>query len=250
MNRHILKYEMKLLLKNYSCIFFGLFFPLIMGFLIILGISSQIPAEYLNETKKSVLLTINIIAPLSIFLIGHATISAKDMEEGVYDRLELFSLNQYAMARYKFFVYMIFFLICDAVYFGIMIPVLNIDISIIEILRHTLYVLAICVSSFFIAYAICLFSKKYSIAFGISMGLYFIVMILSGMMGVQVDDMPQPVKAIAQTLPTSHFSSVEYLDEVLKGTVNFTFIQGLLTMVLISIMLFALSVRKNKRKVN
>ena len=250
MNKYILKYEMKLLLKNYSCIFFGLFFPLIMAFLVIQGATSNIPAEYLLNAKKSILLSINIIAPLSIFLVGHATISAKDMEDGVYDRLELFSLDQFQMARYKFFAYLIFFLVCNVVYFGITIPVLNIDISLIEIIRHTLYILAICISSFFIAYSICLFTKKYSLSFGLSMASYFLTMILSGMMGVQVEDMPEAIKPISKILPTSYFSSMEYIDDISKGVINFSFIQGLLTMVLLSLILFALAVRKNKRKKN
>lgn len=250
MNKYIIKYETKLLLKNYATIFFGLVFPLIMASLIIVGVGSKLPIQYVSEAKRSITLTINIISPLSIFLIGHASITAKDMEEGVYDRLELFSIKQFVMAKYKFLIYYIFFLICTIIYFLIIMNAFNVEFTMIELLRHTIYVSLIDMSSFFLAYAICLYTKKYSLSFGLTMVLYFLTMILSGMMGISVDDMPESIRYIARAIPTSHFSSAEYLDEISKGIVNYTFIQGLILLILISLIMMVLATRKNKRRDN
>ena len=250
MNKYLLIYEAKLLLKNYSCVFFGLIFPIVLVFLIIYGNLSNVPEPFVGEVKRSILFTINLISPLSIFLVGHAAITARDMEEGVYDRLDLFSIKQFQIACYKFLVYFIFVLVCGAIYFGMMIPIFDVKISGLELLRHTIYVFVVSVGYFFLSHAICLYTKKLSLSSGLSMLLYFATMILSGMMGISVENMPQPIKSLAQALPTSHFSSQEYLQEISQGTVNYSFVQSLIILVLLSLSLMALAVYKNRRQVN
>lgn len=76
-------------------------------------------------------------------------------------------------------------------------------------------------------------------------------MILGGMMGIQVEDMPKGIKKIAQLIPISHFSSIEYVNEVAKGAkLNYSFFQSLIVLVLLSLVLFTISIYKNKRKSN
>ncbi|MGX7144418.1 ABC transporter permease [Facklamia languida] len=248
MNKHIFNYEMKLVLTNYSCLFFGLVFPLLMGALVVMMLNVQVPEPFREPAKQSVLFTMNIISPLSIFLIGHATITAKDMEEGVYDRLELFSIKQFTLARYKFLAYFLFFLVCNLIYFTVMVWVFDIPASVIEILRHLGYVTLLNIGCFFIAYAICLFTKKYSISFAITMAIYFAIMIFSGMMGIRVEDMPEGLQKIVSILPTSHFSSYDYLKEIQTGTINASFLIGLLVLVGLSMALMALAIFKQRRK--
>lgn len=70
-------------------------------------------------------------------------------------------------------------------------------------------------------------------------------------MGIQVEDMPKAIKKIAQLIPISHFSSIEYVNEVAKGAnLNYSFFQSLIVLVLLSLVLFTISIYKNKRKSN
>lgn len=251
MNKYIFKYEIKQFMKNYAGIFFGMIFPILIGSLVIMGVTSNIPDSAVNETKKSILLTINTIGPISIFLIGFSSIFAKDLEEGVYDRLELFSINHLQMAKYKFIVYYVFYMISNILYFVIMVNSFDIDISLASILKHTGYVSLIVISLFFTAYALCLFSKKFSVAYSLSMIIYFALMILGGMMGIAVEDLPKALKPIAKLLPTSHFSSVDYINEVgANGRLNYSFLQNIIVFIILSIILFELALYKNRRKTN
>lgn len=250
MNKYIFKFESKLLLQNFTGLFFGMVFPILMSFLIISGIK-DIPASHIDEVKRSIVLTISIISPLSIFLVGLSSVFAKDLEEGVYDRLDLFSINHLSMAKYKFTVYYLFWSACNILYFVVMKYALDVNIPLISIIKHTGFVTLITIASFFIGYSICIFFKKFSVSFSISMGIYFLSMILGGMMGIQVEDMPKGIKQIAQLIPISHFSSTEYVNEVAKGAkLNYSFFQSLIVLVLLSIVLFTISIYKNKRKSN
>lgn len=249
MNKYILKFERVSLLKNYAALFFGIAFPIMIASLILTGALKDVPQEILPDVQKSVVLSLSIISPLSTFLIGLASIFAKDLEEGVYDRLELFSINHLTMAIYKFIVYYVFWFICNALYFAVMINAFDLDIPLISLVKHTIFVTILGIGMFFLSYGLCLFTKKYSVAFGITMVLYFGIMILGGMMGIRVEDLPGKVKTFAEILPTSHFSSQAYLEEVSRGGgLNYSFLQSLVVLLLISLIFFAISVYKNKRK--
>lgn len=78
MNKYIFKFETKLLLQNFAGLFFGMVFPILMSFLIISGLK-DIPASIIDEVKRSIVLTISIISPLSIFLVGLSALFAKDL---------------------------------------------------------------------------------------------------------------------------------------------------------------------------
>ncbi|MCI5839567.1 MAG: ABC transporter permease [Peptoniphilaceae bacterium] len=249
MNKHILKFEFKSLLNNYSVLFFGLFFPIILTSLITIGVTKNIPLAYLNDVKLSILYRINIISPISIFLIGLASVFAKDLEEGVYDRLELFSISHLKMAKYKFFVYFLYWFVCNAIYFIVMPNVLDIDIEFISIVKHTCFIVILATTMFLFSYGLSLFTKNYSIAFGTTMVMYFMIIILSGMMGVEVDDLPNFINKIAKILPTAHFSSQDYLSEIsASGRLNYSFLQNLLVFLLIALIFFLASIYKSKRK--
>lgn len=250
MNKYIFKFEIRLLLQNFSSIFFGVVFPILMSFLVISGLKN-IPQSHLNEVKKGIIVTLSIISPLSIFMIGLSAVFSKDLEEGVYDRLDLFSINHLQMAKYKFAVYFVFWMICNAIYFVVIKTGLKVDIAFVSIAKHTMFATFIAVSSFLIGYSICLLSKKFAIAFPLTMGIYFLSMILGGMMGIQVEDMPACLRKIAEFFPISHFSSYDYVNEIAKGSkLNYSFLQSLVVLVLFSAILFWISLYKNKRKSN
>lgn len=249
MNKYILKFEFKSLINNYAVLFFGLIFPIILATLITMGVTKDVPMSYINDVKLSILYRINIISPISIFLIGLASVFAKDLEEGVYDRLDLFSINHLKMAKYKFIVYFVYWLICNAIYFILLPNILDINIEFLSVLKHTGFVSIVAITMFLFSYGLSLYVKNYSIAFSTTMAFYFAILILGGMMGIDIKDLPGFLEKIANILPTGHFSSTEYLSEIaIGGRMSYTFLQGLVVFLLISIIFFLGSIYKNKRK--
>lgn len=248
MNKYILKFERNSLLKNYTALFFGLVFPTILAALIITAVTKDMPEYVAIEAKKSITYTISVISPTSIFLIGLSSIFAKDLEEGVYDRLDLFSINHLKMAKYKFLVFYVFWLLSNFIYFTVAVKVYGVDLEVKSILKHTAYVSLVSLTMFLISYAICLFTKKFTVSFGITMFMYFAIMILGGMMGIQVEDLPGAVGKFAKILPTGHFSSIEYLEEVaVGGRLNYSFLQSLLVFLMLSLVIFGGALYKSKR---
>ena len=57
---------------------------------------------------------------------------------------------------------------------------------------------------FVLAHEIALFFKKFGSTYAITMTLYFAIMILGGMFGVQAKDFLDSIKAVAYTLPTTY----------------------------------------------
>lgn len=244
----MVKFELNSLLKNYTQLFFGLVFPTILTSLIIIAVTKDMPDFIAAEVKQNIVYTINIISPLSIFLLGLSSVFSKDLEEGVYDRLELFSISHLTLAKYKFLVLFVYWLICNAIYFAVCINIYHVDLAIVPILKHTGFVSIVALTMFLLSYGICLFTKKFTTAFGITMAIYFVVMILGGMMGVQVKDFPSGIREIADIIPTGHFSSMDYLQEVAAGGgLNYSFLQSLVVFLLIAVLFFSASIYKSKR---
>lgn len=251
MNKYMVKFEVMSLVKNFFLIFFGLIFPILMTWLILEAFAGDIPDEYYNQATSNVVLTTSIISSLACFLIGLASTFSTDLEEGVYDRLELFGIGHMSMAGYKFLAYFVFWIICNIFYFAIINNYFDIDMAMTTLLKHTGYVSLVSITCFFFAYGLSLLTKKFSVTFGISLGLYFVIMILGGMMGIPVDSLPGGIKTFAKILPTSHFSSMDYLDEVaVGGPVNKTFLIRLLIFLGLSFIFFLIGMSRSRKKIN
>jgi len=115
------------------------------------------------------------------------------------------------------------------------------------ILIVSLYALATCL--FVLAHGIALFFKKFGPTYGITMVLYFAIMILSGMFGVQAKDFPEPLKNVAYFLPTTYISG-EFIDFWQGGTYNFVpYIQSFIFFAAVSCIVLFMAMNYNKRKV-
>jgi ABC-2 type transport system permease protein len=77
--------------------------------------------------------------------------------------------------------------------------------------------------------------------------LYFGFMILCGMMGLTVDQLPKALKVIAKAFPMSYISS-DYVDFWQKGSYNFApLIQSFLFFGAVSFIVLIFSIKKNQR---
>lgn len=113
------------------------------------------------------------------------------------------------------------------------------------ILIGSLYLLSIIF--FVLAHGIALFIKKFGPTYAITTILYFLIMILSGMFGVQAKDFPAPLMKIAYLFPTTYISS-EFADFWQGGSYNFMpYIQSLLLFTAVSAIVLFLAINKDSR---
>ena len=112
----------------------------------------------------------------------------------------------------------------------------------------SLYVLSIIF--FVISHGIALYMKKFGPTYAITMTLYFAIMILSGMFGVQAKDFPEPVMKVAFLFPTTYVAS-EFIDFWQGGSYNFMpYIQSLVLFTAVSAIVLFLAINKDSRYTN
>lgn len=112
------------------------------------------------------------------------------------------------------------------------------------------FVASICILSFSLflaAYGISLLMRKFSTTFGTVMSVYFLIMILSGMMGIQTNQLPQAVQVVAKLLPTTHMvQDIPKLWEKTRYNLM-PMIQSILFLLAVSVILYYLGIQSKKR---
>jgi ABC-2 type transport system permease protein len=109
----------------------------------------------------------------------------------------------------------------------------------------SLYALAIIL--FVLAHGLASIFKKFGPTYAVSMVLYFGFMILCGMMGLSVDQLPKALKVIAKAFPMSYISS-DFVEFWQKGTYNFApLVQSFLFFGAVSFIVLIFSIKKNQR---
>lgn len=113
------------------------------------------------------------------------------------------------------------------------------------ILIGSLYLLAIIF--FVLAHGISLFFKKFGPTYATTMILYFGIMILSGMFGVQAKDFPEPLMKVAYLLPITYICG-DFIDFWQKGSYNFMpYIQSLVLLTAVALIVLFLAINYDSR---
>ena len=108
-----------------------------------------------------------------------------------------------------------------------------------------LYLIAACL--LVMAHAIANLIRRFNIAFGILLGIYFFFMIISGMMGVQTSQLPKWLQAIAKVLPMTYICN-NYIDFWQGRSFPFmSFIQALIFFAALSGVMLIASLYREKR---
>jgi len=98
-----------------------------------------------------------------------------------------------------------------------------------------------------LAHGIANLVKKFGLTYLITMILYFGMMILSGMMGITVDQLPKGVKVVSNLLPSTYFNKDFYTVWVGKSYNYGPMIQSYIFMMAIAgILLFIMTYRSKK----
>ncbi len=247
-NRNLIIYELRNINGNLMPHFFGIVFPNLMCLLISRVVGSQMPEGMYREAATSVMLTMALIMPMSTMLLGYGCLYSTEIEKGIPIRMRLFGFDPVCEIVAKTIAQLIFLTITFVIFGIFQVTVMDVlwpAFSSLLCLLVSLYLLGIIF--LIISHSIATMCQKFSTTFGITMFLYFVFMILSGMMGIQTSQLPGPMQAAARTLPMSYISS-DFITFWQGGSYNFMpFLQSFLFLGAVSGILFMVSLHVSRK---
>lgn len=211
-NVSLIIYEVRNISGNLFTHFFGIVFPIVMSLVISNVAIEDVPVSMKQQVVTSIVITMSLIIPMAIMFIGYAANYSQEVERNVPTRMYLFGFSEKSVMFAKVIAQLIFltgamliYAVAEVMFLDIQKP----DVLSLICLIVCLYLLA--VIFFLFAHGISNLFKKFGPTYAVTMTMYFLVMMLSGMMGIQSNQLPEPIKTVAYTLPTTYISN-EFID--------------------------------------
>ncbi len=248
LSRRLIQYELRNIAGNPFVIFFGIVFPILMCALFSVMMKRQVPETIYPEVITSIFITMSMIIPMAILLIGYAANYSQELEKEIPLRMNLFGFREKTVLAARMIAYFIFLTAALLIYMLSAMLIIDIQVPVpssVAILVAALYLLSAIL--FILAHGISNVFRKFGPTYAVAMFLYFGFMILSGMMGVTVDQLPKVMKAVARIFPMSYISS-DFVGFWQGGSYNFAPIaQSYLFFGAVSLIILILSVRRKQR---
>lgn len=214
-------YELRNLNGNLMSHFFGIVFPNLMSLFISKAVCAQVPEEMQQQAITSVMLSMSLIMPMSTMLLGYGALYSQEVEKGVPLRMHLFGIGEKSLLLAKIaahFILLTVEFIIFAVFHALVMDVQRPAAFSALCLLVSLYMIGLIF--LVLSHSIANIFRKFSLTFGIEMSFYFIMMILTGMMGVKTEQLPDLLQKVAKTLPMTYISS-DFVDFWQGGSYNF-----------------------------
>lgn len=248
----MIQYELRNVAGNPFVHIFGVGFPILMSIIIPKAVASEVPdGSYIGEIVTSIFLGIGAIIPLATILMGYSSTCSQDIEKGIPLRMQLFGFSEKYTIINRLLAEFIYMTFAFVVYFIVGINTLEIVkpvISGVIIYLICLYVFA--AALFILAHAIANLVKKFGLTYLITMIIYFGMMILSGMMGITVDNLPKGVRFISNLLPSAYLNKDIYTVWVGKTYNYVPMLQSYIFFFAISGILVFLMIYRSKRNLH
>lgn len=246
----LIYYEIRNVLGNPYSLFFGIIFPILMLYIITRSLKSQVPPDMLVSANTAQFITLSMIIPLAVIFLGYSANYSQELENEIPLRMQLFGFSESVMMLAKVIAQalamtggMILYTVISYTMLDISIPQPMAFISLVVclyLLGAVLFALAHALSGIF---------RKFGITYAICMILYFLIMILCGMMGIPTSQLPKFLQSVAALLPMSYISS-DFADFWTKGSYNFIpMLQSFLFLGAVSGILILYSNYRNRRVV-
>ncbi|WP_160559800.1 ABC transporter permease [Parablautia muri] len=238
-------YELRNINGNLMPHFFGIVFPNLMCLLIAQTVGSEMTEEMRREAVTSIMLTMTLVIPMAIMLIGYGALYALEIEKGIPLRMRLYGFGEKCEVPAKIAAHFILMTAALLIFGGFQAVVMKVQ-------KPSAFALICLVVSLYliggiflvIAHALANILKKFSLTFGVVMCLYFCMMILTGMMGMRTEQLPMALQKVARALPMTYVSN-DFIDFWQSGSYNFMpFVQSFIFMGAIAgILLFLSGIR-------
>jgi len=235
-----IKYEFLNAMGNFFAIFFGFIFPPCMC-LLIYGITTiDIPEVNVNIANE-LFINFMLLLPLVTLMLGFGALISQEMEKSINTRLALFGYNEKQQLITKLLVQLGMLMIEVLVFCAVTLPFMPVQTpSVIVAILYSICMLMVGIIFAVIAYSLSLYFKKFSICYGIMMGIYFLMMILSGMMGIRPEQLPAFIKPLANLMPLTQMvmtfsrswtGSIDNLAPLLQSFIFLGSISGLMLII-------------------
>lgn len=245
----LIKYEILNISGNFFTLFFGVVFPIIMSVIVSQVYLRNLTGEIRIKAMTGLYITMSMIIPLSILLIGYCVTYAQELEKEIPLRMQLFGFKQSTMLAARLIAYFVFTTGAFLIYTAADCFILDIQMpSPAAAICYIITFYLLCTVFFLLSHGIAGILMKFGPAYAVSMTLYFVFMMLCGVMGIPVASLPKSLQAIAYTLPMTYIAE-DYINFWQGGSYNFApIIQSFLFLGAISGIVLLFSLKRGKRR--
>lgn len=250
-NRQLIIYELRNLAGNPFTAFFGIIFPCLMLMIITGAMIKDIPSSMVTEVNTQIFISISLIIPMAVVLLGHSSNYSQELEKEIPLRMKLFGFSEKSMMLAKAIaqgiamtIGIIIYVVFSIIFITLKAPTAWGAVCLI-LCQYSLGILF-----FAFAHGVASIFKKFGPTYAITMFFYFGAMILCGMMGVATDELPKSMQYLAGMLPMSYISS-DFIDVWNGQSYNFgPMIQSYLFLGAVCGILLLYVIHKNKRTIH
>ena len=202
----LIKYELKNMTSNIFVVIFGVIFPIFMAMLFGFIIFDEIAAADAGYNAQRIYAMLFILfsgmIPLATMFIGHAENYALELESGVIQRMKLFGFSERTMLAAKLIANTVFLTGALIIYFAVLFIAFDMAApTAAGIFTLIIYLYAFAVVLMVLSHAIATLCGRFSLTFGITMGMYFLFLVLGGMMGANPAQFPAALRYLSMALP-------------------------------------------------
>lgn len=208
----------------------------------------NISEDFRQQAITKLVISCSTIIPMASVLVGYAATFSQDLEKNAPLRFKLFGYKEREIFISKLIAELILVTISLILYFVVDYFTLKYELpnfGAAIILTITIYILTIIF--FVFAHGIALLFKKFAPTFSVTMIIYFGMMILSGLFGVEPDNFPKLIRNLAYCFPTTYIKVDFYC--LWKGdSYNAApFIQSIIFSAVVSVLVIMYAFYKNNR---
>ncbi len=248
----MLSFEFRNVIGNPYIHIFGVGMPVFMMILICRSVAAEMAEGTLYASMAtSVFLGIGAMIPMATVLMGYGISHAQELEKGIPQRMELFGIMPGVSMCNRILAEGIFMLLAFGIYFAAGYIVVGVESPRTSgLLIYILCMVVFSVMMFCLAHGIASLIRRFGLTYCVTMILYFVFMILGGMMGISYDKMPGVMQLFARMLPVTYINRDFYT--VWKGeSYNFMpMIQSFLLLGAITGILLFVTAKRGERKLH
>ena len=215
-------FELRMIASNPFINFFGVGFPIFLAFLIARSAIGEITdAGMAKEATTLIFLSLGSIIPLATVLMGYAVSRSIEIEKGISERMYLFGISSMEIVLNRILAQLVFMMGAFTIYFAVAVGggfLLAPNWS--GVIIYVLCMLTLTILLFALGHGIAGICRKYGLTYMVSMIVYFAIMVLSGMMGIQNSKFPVPVRVVSKLLPTTFLNNTDFVSAWLGKSYN------------------------------
>lgn len=200
-------YQFRDMIGNPYIHIFGVGLPLLMGVLISNVAAQEVTSDLVGMICTTIYLGIGVLIPMASILMGYAVSYAQELDKGIPQRMQLFGLSEGYLLINRIVAELIYIAGVFILYFVVGNIFLELNSPTASgVILYIVCILVLSMLFFALAHGIASICRKFGKTYCVSMILYFIIMILGGMMGVQYEALPKVLQTVAKLLPVTYIN--------------------------------------------